>query len=274
MGYLLIGHISQDVVPGGFSLGGTVSFSGRVAMALGWATSILTSASPASAPILDSLKGISITCISSAATTTFENIYNDEGRRQTLLGVADTLTPDCLPDDLKSSELVHFAPIAQEVSADLCALFPRAVRCATPQGWMRAWDRTGAVRYKRWRDAERVLPLLDAVVLSIEDVMGDEALVKDFSTMSPLLVMTKGKEGCILYDKGHPTRLPTHAVTEIDPTGAGDIFATAFFSEYARYQDPVSAARFALFLATESVQYSGLPREESIIRARRAIYGS
>jgi sugar/nucleoside kinase (ribokinase family) len=56
-------------------------------------------------------------------------------------------------------------------------------------------------------------------------------------------------------------------VIELDPTGAGDIFAAAFFFRLYNTRDPWEAARFATQLAAISVTRSGLqsiPTQEEI----------
>jgi sugar/nucleoside kinase (ribokinase family) len=47
-------------------------------------------------------------------------------------------------------------------------------------------------------------------------------------------------------------------MVELDPTGAGDIFATAFFTRLYTTRDPWEAGRFATHLAAYSVQRRGL----------------
>jgi sugar/nucleoside kinase (ribokinase family) len=47
-------------------------------------------------------------------------------------------------------------------------------------------------------------------------------------------------------------------VTQVDPTGAGDIFATAFFIAMASGAQPLAATRFAACLAARSVTRVGL----------------
>ena len=44
----------------------------------------------------------------------------------------------------------------------------------------------------------------------------------------------------------------------MDPTGAGDLFAGAFFVHYQQSGDPGDAARFAVWLASHSVTRTGL----------------
>jgi len=61
---------------------------------------------------------------------------------------------------------------------------------------------------------------------------------------------------------GHPLHqrnmLRPPQVQELDATGAGDIFAAAFFARFHQTRDPWEAARFAVNLAAHSVTRPGL----------------
>lgn len=274
MRYLLIGHVSKDLTPEGPHLGGTVSFAGPIAQAAGWETAILTAASIEMTELLLPLRSFKLEVIASPETTTFRNDYRSEGRQQYLFHHGEILRSAHLPDRFKHPDIVHFAPVAGEIEPGMIDLFPDSLRCATLQGWLRAWGDEGLVRYQRWEKSAEILPELDASVLSIEDLGNDEEEIGYYASLSPLLVVTRGREGCSLFVDGRSLELPTHHIDEVDPTGAGDIFATAFFTDYHHHRDPVLAAKFALYLATESCQYSGLPRQESINKAKEAVYGS
>src|SRR5659263_265000 len=81
--YLLVGHATQDVLPdGGSRLGGTVTFSGLTARALGHSVGVVT----ASAPDYDlsPLDGLMVSRVDSKTTTTFRNISTPQGRIQYL----------------------------------------------------------------------------------------------------------------------------------------------------------------------------------------------
>jgi sugar/nucleoside kinase (ribokinase family) len=47
-------------------------------------------------------------------------------------------------------------------------------------------------------------------------------------------------------------------VDEVDPTGAGDIFAAAFFARLYATRDPWEAARFAVQMSAISVTRPGI----------------
>jgi sugar/nucleoside kinase (ribokinase family) len=54
---------------------------------------------------------------------------------------------------------------------------------------------------------------------------------------------------------------------EVDPVGAGDIFAAAFFARMQQTRDPWEAARFGTQLASASVTrrgIEGIPTEDEV----------
>ena len=73
-----------------------------------------------------------------------------------------------------------------------------------------------------------------------------------------ILVVTEGAAGAVLYWNGDRRRFRAPTVDEVDATGAGDIFATAFFVRLLNTRDPWEATRFAVLLASHSVERAGL----------------
>lgn len=137
---------------------------------------------------------------------------------------------------------------------------------------MRSWDTDGRVRFKGWDLPATILKGVSATVLSIEDVEGDEALIRDMAGQCPVLVVTRGAGGCTLFVEGKPATITALPADEIDPTGAGDIFAMAFFVRLRQTADPAAAARFASILAGRSVTRVGLasiPTETDVKEALR-----
>lgn len=256
--YLLIGHICQDVTPEGPRLGGTAAFCALTVQALGLRAGILTSASPDMEPLLAPLRPIPLISIPSQKSTVYKNIYTPEGRIQMLLGRAQDLHWRDLPSQWRKPGIVHLAPVANEVDQGLAGRFNGALVGVTPQGWMRQWDRIGRVSFQPWADAGRVLANTRAIVLSIEDIDGDEDLALYLAGQVEVLVVTRGRRGCTLFMQGRPAHIPAFQVQEVDPTGAGDIFAAAFFVRLKASGDPFASARFATALAGDSVTRSGL----------------
>jgi sugar/nucleoside kinase (ribokinase family) len=274
--YLLIGHVCRDLTPDGPRLGGTVSFGALMARALGQRVGVVTSAPDMLIPLLAPLEGVSLCRVPAAEATTFENVYTPAGRVQTLRGRAARLTPTDIPEAWQRTRIAHLAPVADEVDPRLAAAFPGAFVGVTPQGWMRAWDEHGRVRYRAWPEPETVLRHADALALSIEDVGGDEDAVRALAGMARVVAVTRGYEGATLYVNGSAQHIPASRVRSDDETGAGDIFAAAFFIHLSRTGDPPAAARFATLLASDSVGRAGIdsiPAPDTIRAAEAAAGG-
>ena len=272
--YLVIGHVTRDLANGAFTVGGTVSYSARTALALGCRVGIVTSAD-SDLDLSQILDGILIARSPAPATTTFENVYTPDGRQQMLHSVSKTLTPEMLPSHWKvapDSGVVHVGPVAQECVPALADAFGDTFVGVTPQGWMRRWDQAGHVSGCLWESAEPWLARADAVVLSDEDVGGDESLVARYASQTRLLVVTHGTTGCTVYTQGQTRSFSAPSVDEVDPTGAGDVFAAAFFVSLQRCGDPWAAARFANCVAASSVTRAGLdstPRPDEATRCEQ-----
>ncbi len=271
--YLIIGHVSKDLAPESPSLGGTAAYAGLTARALGLRVGVVTSAGHDLD--LTPLQGLHLERLSSQVSTTFENRYHPDGREQWLHALAPRLGAEAVPPAWRAAPIVHLAPIAGEVDPSLVDFFSAGLLGITPQGWMRAWDEHGRVRPCRLELADAVLPAAGAVVLSLEDVAGDESAIEDIAERCCLLVVTEGPGGARLYWNGDRRRIPAPRVPEIDPTGSGDIFAAAFFIRLYQARDPWEAARYANHLASASVTRRGIdaiPRPEEIEAATVQVF--
>ena len=258
--YLLVGHVTRDLQPdGGMRLGGTVSYAGRTAAALGRSVGIVTSVGPA-ADLSPLEARATIVSRPAPQTTTFENVYTEEGQRsQFAYTVARPLSVEVLPAAWQNAPLVHIGPIMDECDPALVEHFAgRAFVGLTPQGWMRTRDSAGRVHSQRWEAAERLLPLASAVVLSLEDVGGDWEVIQAYARQTAILVVTRGWLGGALFLDGVAQTFPAFAAEEIDATGAGDIFAAAFFVALTREMLPQKAVVFAACIAADSVRREGL----------------
>jgi sugar/nucleoside kinase (ribokinase family) len=78
--YLIIGHITRDVVGDGFRPGGSVIYGALTASRLGARTALLTSCGEELT--LAELEGVEIINQPSDSTTTFNNQYTKQGRKQ------------------------------------------------------------------------------------------------------------------------------------------------------------------------------------------------
>lgn len=272
--YLVIGHVTKDVLNGDFTVGGTATYSALTARNFGYRVGVVTSAAPDLD--LDSvLQGVAVVRQPSSATTTFQNIYVDGARQQFIRAVADDIRAESIPPAWRRTPIVHVGPVALECcAADLVHLFAGTLVGMTPQGWMRQWDDQGRVSPRLLTGSEHILPLARAVILSEEDVGGDLSLVENYAQLVDILVLTAGWKGSTVYHGGQVRRFPARDVREVDPTGAGDIFATAYLICLHETGDPWTSARFANCVASGSVERAGLdsiPTPQEIARCRAQI---
>ncbi len=277
--YLTIGHLAKDLTPTGPQLGGTVSFSSLTARALGYTPGILTAFGDGLD--LSPLAGIPLVRVPSADSATFENIYGPNGRTQFKRAEASPLPLSAVPAAWRSARIVHLAPLGNELGElepGSLDLFPESFIGVTPQGFLRQIDAAGRVRTvpDSWTAAQRVLSQASAAVLSLDDISGDWAVAERWSKWAPVLVVTQSAEGCTVFVQGQGARqFVAPAQAEVDPTGAGDVFAAAFFINFFETDDPWASARFANQVAALSVTRPGLqgvpdPEEVSFCRVRAA----
>lgn len=254
--YLIIGHLTQDILPNGLKLGGTAAYASRTALALGARVGIVTStASGLQAP---ELQGITIHNHPSEFTSTFENISTPHGRIQYIHHQAEELHENMVPTTWRNAPIVHIAPIANEVDPRLAAAFPNSFIGVTPQGFMRSWDGDHRIHFRDWLEAPLVLGKASAVVFSIEDVENDESRIESMLPYIRVMVVTEGAAGCRVYWNGDVRSIRPPQVEEVESTGAGDIFAASFFIRLHSTRDPWEAARFATQVAARSVTRRGM----------------
>jgi sugar/nucleoside kinase (ribokinase family) len=269
--YLIVGTITRDVVPGGYVPGGTVTYAGNTAAALGAKVAAVASVGP-DVSLCETMPGIPVRVRPALVTTTFENVYRDGHRTQWLRGLALSLDLALIPPAWREAPIAHLAPLVDDVDVDIIdGLSHVDLLGLTPQGWLRAWDEHGRVRRSSFRQPEALLSRFDAVVLSEEDVEQDWNLIERWSRLSPLLVATQGSLGCTVFDRGRRWRIPAFPVEEVDATGAGDVFAAAFFIRFRESGDPIVAARFANCVASFAVEVLGPPRVISLTDVERRL---
>ncbi len=255
--YLLIGHVTKDLLPdNNFNIGGTVTFASTVAQRLGWQTTVVTAAAPDFEPPAF-LAGVDWRILPSPETSTFRNEYTPQGRQQTLFPIARPIQAGEVPADCRGAAIVHLGPLTQELEPDIIGVFNNSFVGATPQGWMRQWDTRGLVSLSDWRGAEKILPRLQAAVISIDDIQGDWTRAEKWAAQVPLLVVTQDKDGCTVLYGRQRLWIPPRPAQILDPTGAGDIFAAAFFIHYYETGELWHSAYFANVTASMALERSG-----------------
>ena len=256
--FVVIGHAVRDVVPGGWRLGGTVTFAAVQAHRLGLSVGIVTAAGD-DIDVQHELPFAEVVQRRSAASTSFENVYVAGARRQGVTSRADAIPRDAIPDAWLPAPIVLLGPVLDELAPGLAASLPSAgLRGVSAQGWLRGIDGDGRVVHQRWAGPP-FWPGADVLFVSDEDLSDDRAQLDRWTSEVPVVAMTESWKGARVYSDGAWRRMPAFPEDEIDPTGAGDTFATALLVRLRESGDVLEAARFGA--AAASISVSGIAAE-------------
>ncbi len=267
---LIVGHLTRDLqADGAWRPGGAAFYAAVTAQRLGLRVGLVTSAPADLCASVAALLGDAPMIVAPADTaTTFENVYTPAGRVQYLRACATPLTLDAIPEAWRRCAVALLAPVASELAPGLAHALRAGVIGAAPQGWLRQWGVDGRVRPRRLDPgALDALRNLSALILSREDLTGpaaDAAALADadetlaaWARLVPLIVVTRGPDGADLWRAGAVERFPGYPAREVDPTGAGDVFATAFLCGLAATGDAAAAIDQANRVAALSVEGVG-----------------
>ncbi len=276
--YLAIGHFTHDVTPHGMIIGGAASYSSITVRNLGVTPWVVTSVGPNFSLEDPLLEGIRIHAIHAKSTTIFENRYDARGHRsQMLLGVASRLFAEHVPQEWWDADIVYLCPVANEVDVSVTTCFDGALVGATPQGWMRRWDVDGRVFGRKWKEAEAFLACVDVLVLSEEDIAAHPGELERYIALTPMVILTQGAGGALLFADGKKIESRAYPAQEVDPTGAGDVFAASFLMFYHRTHDPLVALDFAHCVASFAVEAEGtlgIPTYSQVLERYKRYAGS
>ena len=252
--FLTVGHLAWDVTASGRRLGGTAAYASVTAQKMGLRPALLTSTGP-DLDAASALPGVSVHSVPAPFTTVFHNRYRDDARTQSVTTTAAPLSIQDVPEGFRASPLVLLGPLLGEVDTELARVFPVSTIVASLQGWLRRKSEDDSIDPASW-DGGSVLPLVDAAVVSAEDPE-EGAEVHRWAEMTKVLIVTEGAAGARVLCEGSEQRIAPFQAREVDPTGAGDVFAAAYLVRYGETTDPVESARFAACAAAFSVEAEG-----------------
>jgi 1D-myo-inositol 3-kinase len=255
---LAIGHVTRDRRPGGDVLGGSVTYGALAAQRLGWDVAILTAAGPDFEPDRE-LPGASVFLRRSAATTRFVNEYDGDGtRRQVVTARADDVLLEPLPDAWRDPDALLLGSVANELYGVHATALEAGCTGAIAQGYVRSIDADGAVSVRDWAAPGRDLLGVHVLFLSEHDLPAADARARDLLACVPIVALTRGWRGLTLLAGGAAHEIPSLPRPEVDPTGAGDVFAAAFLVRYQETGDPLEAAAFGACAASCAVEGPGV----------------
>jgi sugar/nucleoside kinase (ribokinase family) len=262
--FLAIGVLTYDVTPepgnphGRVRPGGAATFSALCAQALGLNVAVVASVA-ADYPVETVLPGIQVSIVESGFTTFFQNVYSRDGDRTQVLGArSSSITRSDIPDAWLEAPIVFLGPLVREVPPDAVSWFPQAAVGVAVQGWLRRWDDYGRVTEETGPNPDMANGYRLLAGSTTEFHESDPGEMAAWMGSTHVLGVTDGANGSRIYAGGAPAHVPGYAANELDPTGAGDIWAASCLVRLAEGADPVEAARFANAAASLSVEREGL----------------
>lgn len=273
--FLIAGHLTCDLIETRRQPGGSVLYGSKTAEKMGYASALWTCAQR-DFPPPELFQGMEVKLSATDRISTFHHQWlRESGRRRLRLDeLAAPLRADTLPETWRKSRRVMIAPIWDEIGPESLGWFETEFVGLTPQGWFRQRTHEGEVFFtsSRWNTLPRKAKL---IVVSVDDIEQDPQAWEWIKASAEVAVKTMGKRGHLLAtDEGEKILLPPHVSQEVDPTGAGDVFASSMLIALSEGLTPEDAACFASVAASFVVEkpgIEGLPnREEMMARLKHA----
>lgn len=254
--FVAIGHVTLDRFGESTRPGGSALYAAITAHRLGLSVGLLTSHGD-DFPLEVIPPKIEVVSVPASETTVFEHRHEPGGRVSHVRAVASPLTAGDVPEDWRATPLALLAPVVDEVDPMIATLFTDGAVGAAAQGWVRHVQPDGLVIPRPWQSPERLLQSVQALFLSREDIRGQEAEVVEWFQRMPVGVLTADRVGALLFVNGERYEVQPRPANEVDPTGAGDVFAATFMIQYQRSGDPWLAAAAAACAGSLAVEGEG-----------------
>jgi len=236
--------------------------------------------------------GIDASVHISAQTGGFHLIYDEHGDRTLdVLGVAGSIGPEHFPKEFLATKFFLVGPVLNEISFALVQ-YLRSSSSATifldPQGMVRKIGCDNRIIHTcNKSEISETVKLVDFIKpneIEIETIAGEKDPTFGLQWLSELNgglpIVTLAERGSVLLDNGKLYKVPAYTTHAVDPTGAGDVYAGSFITEYLQSRNVSEAALFASAAASIKVeqvgpdfqlQLSSVNERKEAIRARLAV---
>lgn len=255
---VVVGHITLDEYNGKLVPGGSAYYCSQTYLALG-AEVKLVSTIGEDFQFNEVFNDLDTFVKRIGKTTQFINIYKkDSIRQQISIAQAEPIRPDEIPEDFKECEVLHLAPVLGEIDIKMWVNLVKSKLVAIGlQGWLRRIDESKIVLPKICDISDEELKKLNIVCLSEEDIQGQSDLLERLIKFVPIVALTHGVHGCDIYKDGIKNSYGVYRTVEVDPTGAGDVFASGFFHGIASGKSEMEASYLGAGLASVIVEDLG-----------------
>ncbi len=255
---VVVGHITLDEYDGKLVPGGSAYYCSRTYLALG-AQVKLVSTIGEDFKFNEIFNDLDAFVKRIGQTTRFKNIYKkDSIRQQISIAQAEPIRPEAIPDDFKECDILHLAPVLGEIDIKLWVSLVKSKLVAIGlQGWLRRIDDSKMVLPKMSDISDEEFKALNLICLSEEDIQGQSDLLDRIIKFVPTVALTHGENGYDIYKNGIKNSYGVFKTVEVDPTGAGDVFASGFFHGIASGKSEKEAGYLGAGLASVIIEDVG-----------------
>jgi len=175
----------------------------------------------------------------SDVTLVYENISTRNVRTQKAHNTIQAVPPQLdveMQKILQNSDVILISPQSPAFSSEylkqaFAYTSEKSIKILSPQGYFRNFDREDNVVVREFVEADEILPLIDVMIVSIEDHSNIMNLAKKW-----------------------PDPVPKEKI--IDSVGSGDIFSAAFAYDHFLYKDLKKALDFANNIARQCLFFT------------------
>ncbi|MEO6397829.1 MAG: carbohydrate kinase family protein [Tepidiformaceae bacterium] len=213
-----------------------------------------------------SLEGLAVPRFPVNSLPRYANAYDGAGNRAQLLlspGEALELTDihfEIMPDLLIIAPAYHELTVPPAIPARFTAMDLQGPLRTVEGETVRSHPQPRTVVDQFVREG-------DYVFFSEEDAPDAEGLARYAANRGATVLLTRGYRGATVISEGHERHLEALLADSVDPTGAGDYFATAVMVRLAETNDLAQACAFALAagaLSVAAVGLAGVPTREQL----------
>lgn len=210
-------------------------------------------------------KNLDLKVVNSEVTTKFLHELHENSRKMKIIQQATLLDEYCL--DNCSNRAAFVSPVFHEISATTIEKLQNENRyeilAIDIQGLIRDKNESQDIIYNKTPEAEKASKIAHIVKYSLREAkyFTEKDNIHDIFYNLPQdnwQIITAGGEGVYFSKEGHIYHMSTVPVTEIDSTGAGDVFLASLVANFLLTNNFHHSVAIGMAMASESVLYRGI----------------
>ena len=194
-------------------------------------------------------------------TLIYENITKNGRREQRALNRKDAIPVKIqreVSNAIKEADIILITPLLPNFSVNYIRRInelakEKAIKVLLPQGYFRNFDAKNKVIFRKFSEADKILPFVDFSIISDRDYPDIKRLGSTWAKKhNVVLVITLEDKGALIVNKDKKIVVPTIPVAKnkiVDSAGCGDVFSAGFSYSYIKTKSLEKAAGFANKLA-------------------------